>query len=165
MKIISGGQTGADRAALDFAIKRGLEHGGFCPKGRRAENKPIPKKYNLVETESRGYPQRTILNVKGSDGTVIFVSSKLTTGCKLTLDSALQFNKPVMVINLNEEPNYLTIGCWIIERKINVLNIAGSRESTKPGIHKKVFDYLTNLDKCFEILLGGFPECKPPTAA
>jgi hypothetical protein len=80
-KIVSGGQTGADRAALDWAIFHDLPHGGWCPKGRKAEDGVIPDQYQLTETSSASYPQRTQWNVRDSDGTVIFtMTSKLFGG-------------------------------------------------------------------------------------
>jgi predicted Rossmann-fold nucleotide-binding protein len=81
LKIISGGQTGADRAALDFAIKHGMPHGGWCPQGRIAEDGPIDAKYQLHETPSADYVQRTEWNVRDSDGTVIFSVGKELSGC------------------------------------------------------------------------------------
>ena len=90
-KIVSGGQTGADRAALDWSIKNGIPHGGWCPKGRKAEDGPIDGKYQLKETPSSNYPQRTEWNVRDSDGTVVFsVKAVLTGGSKRTVDLARQ---------------------------------------------------------------------------
>ena len=94
-KIISGGQTGADRAALDWAIFHDVLHGGWCPKGRKAEDGPVAGHYALKETPSASYPQRTQWNVRDSDGTVIFtMATKLTGGSKLTADAAKKFGKP-----------------------------------------------------------------------
>jgi Circularly permutated YpsA SLOG family len=83
LKIVSGGQTGADRAGLDWAIKNGIQHGGWCPKGRRAEDGPIDAKYQLQETPSSNYPQRTEWNVRDSDGTMIFSIGEYLTGGSL----------------------------------------------------------------------------------
>jgi putative molybdenum carrier protein len=88
-KIVSGGQTGADRAALDRALSRGIECGGWCPKGRKAEEVPIPSKYPLVETPSSNYVQRTEWNVRDTDGTVIIsIAEILPGGSKKTLEFA-----------------------------------------------------------------------------
>src|SRR3954471_22263504 len=94
-KIISGGQSGADRAGLDFAINYDIEHGGWCPKGRLAEDGPIEKRYQLQETSAKNYPQRTEKNVLESDGTVIFtMSSNMTGGSKNTAAFAKKHGKP-----------------------------------------------------------------------
>ena len=94
-KIVSGGQTGADRAALDWAIFHDIPHGGWCPKGRKAEDGILSAQYQLTETPSASYPQRTQWNVRDSDGTVIFtISAKLSGGSKLTADAAIKFGKP-----------------------------------------------------------------------
>jgi hypothetical protein len=94
-KIISGGQTGADRAALDFAIEYNIPHGGWCPRGRKAEDGPLTAKYLLAETPSSSYPQRTEWNVRDSDGSVIFsIASVLTGGSKKTIDFAIKHKKP-----------------------------------------------------------------------
>ncbi len=86
-KIVSGGQTGADRAALDWAMSRGVPHGGWCPKGRRAEDGPIPARYCLQETEAANYLVRTEQNIVDSDGTVIFtLKAVLSGGSKRTLN-------------------------------------------------------------------------------
>ncbi len=96
-KIISGSQTGADRAALDWAIEHGIPHGGWCPKGRLAEDCPIDARYQLQETPGSSYLQRTEWNVRDADGTVIFsITSGLSGGSKKTLDLAKKHNKPVL---------------------------------------------------------------------
>jgi len=86
-KIVSGGQTGADIAALDVALKHGFPHGGWCPKGRRSEDGSIPARYNLFETPSASYLERTERNVRDTDGTVVFtLAAKVTGGSKSSLD-------------------------------------------------------------------------------
>src|ERR1700738_4227821 len=102
-KIISGGQTGADRAGLDFAIERGLEHGGYVPRGRKAEDGRIDDRYNLVELSTSSYSARTRRNIKESDGTVIFSLERLLSGgTKLTQDYANKLGKPVLHIYRKE---------------------------------------------------------------
>src|ERR1019366_2064013 len=97
LKIISGGQTGADRAALDWAIKNGILHGGWCPKGRRAEDGPIDARYQLKETPSSDPVQRTEWNARDSDGTVIFSVGKRLSGNSFeTLDFAIKHQKPYL---------------------------------------------------------------------
>src|ERR1700694_742603 len=98
-KIISGGQTGADRAAPDFAIETGLEHGGYVPRGRKAEDGRIDDRYNLIELSTTSYPARTRRNIEESDGTVIFsLEPSLNGGTKLTLELAVKLGKPVLRI-------------------------------------------------------------------
>jgi hypothetical protein len=97
LKIVSGGQTGADRAALDFAIAHGIPHGGWCPKGRKAEDGPTHNRYELKETPSSNYAQRTEWNVRDSDGTVVFsIAAKLTGGSKKTVKLARKRRKPCL---------------------------------------------------------------------
>jgi hypothetical protein len=95
LKIVSGGQTGADRAGLDWAIKNGISHGGWCPKGRRSKDGTIPSQYQLQETTSANYLQRTEWNVRDSDGTVIIsIGEHLTGGSLKTLEFAIKHRKP-----------------------------------------------------------------------
>src|SRR5258705_210532 len=96
-KIMSGAQTGADRAALDWAIEHGVPHGGWCPKGRPAEDGPIDLRYQLQETPSSSYPQRTEWNVRDSDGTAVFsIGEILTGGSKKTIELARKHGRPVL---------------------------------------------------------------------
>jgi hypothetical protein len=98
LKIVSGGQTGADRAGLDWAIKNGIEHGGWCPKGRRAEDGPLHSRYVLKETPSSDYLQRTEWNVRDSDGTVLFsLAERLSGGSLKTLEFTMKHRKPLLV--------------------------------------------------------------------
>jgi hypothetical protein len=111
-KYISGGQTGADRAGLDFAIEAGLEHGGYVPRGRKAEDGRIDDRYNLIELSTSSYPARTRRNIEKSDGTVIFSLERvLNGGIKLTLELANKLGKPVLHIydtrkRANIEPRF-----------------------------------------------------------
>src|SRR5688572_13601458 len=150
-KVISGGQTGADRAALDAAITCAIEHGGWCPKGRRAEDGVIPPHYNLIETASSGYPERTEKNIVESDGTLILLPLKkqgdfsaLGPGTKLTMNLVLTHRKPMMSVSA-----YLgwpqAIARWIKEDQIKVLNVAGSRESKHPGFQQACTVLLTDV--------------------
>lgn len=135
-RIISGGQTGADRAGLNVALRHGIPHGGWCPKGRRAENGRIPKKYRLKETPRRTYIQRTEWNVRDSDGTAIFtIRPDLHAGSRRTQEFAQQTGKPHIHIPLSStyQPA-LDLLKFITAHKIQILNVAGSRESQEPGI-------------------------------
>ena len=103
-KIISGGQTGADRAALDFAIEHGIPHGGWCPKGRLAEDGMIDQRYQLKETSTSNYPERTEKNIQDSDGTVIFtMTGKLTGGSKKTAEFSVEHQKPWIHLHPGKE--------------------------------------------------------------
>jgi hypothetical protein len=133
-RIISGGQTGVDRAALDVAIARGIPHGGFCPKGRRAEDGRIPGKYQLEECHSPEYPVRTALNVQNSDGTLIITRGEPDGGTKLTIDLCAQHQKPHFIVDVNRTLDIDAFGAWNRANKIAVLNVAGPRESKQPGI-------------------------------
>lgn len=149
-KIISGGQTGVDRAALDAAIAVNIPHGGFCPKGRRAEDGAIPKKYNLSETESAAYSIRTKLNISESDGTLILISNfpvDYSSGTLLTIREINLQKKPNLLLNLleSDSKNLITAEKWIKENNIVILNIAGPRESQSTGIYDLSFTFLQAL--------------------
>jgi len=136
-KIISGGQTGADRAALDFAIERGIPHGGWCPRGRLAEDGPISENYALNETPSSDSSQRTEWNVRDSDATVIFsVSGDLQGGSKLTIEFAVQSKKPYLHISRERDGKnaFTKLSAFLAQHPIQILNIAGSRASEEPEI-------------------------------
>jgi len=134
-KIVSGGQTGADRAALDFAIERGIPHGGWCPLGRLAEDGVIAPRYELKETPSPDPAQRTEWNVCDSDGTVIFsISRVLTGGSKFTEECAARHRKPCL--HLSEEVDGLAAGwrlaAFVKKHASRCLNVAGPRASIEP---------------------------------
>lgn len=138
--IVSGGQTGADRAALDAAIETRTPHSGWCPLGRRAEDGRIPGHYNLRETRTADYLERTELNAKESDGTVIFTSGPLGGGSKRTADFSRKHGKPWMHIDvraLRPEDIPIMLRVFVESNKINVLNIAGTRGSKDPVIYEK----------------------------
>ena len=144
-RIISGGQTGADRAALDFAIKMDLLHGGWVPKGRLTEDGPLPEKYQLQEMPTTSYPKRTEKNVIDSDGTLIIAHGKLTGGSRLTKEFAENQKKPCLHIDLNREVEYeaaVHIDDWAQEHGIEVLNVAGPQASKDPKIYLKVLKVL-----------------------
>lgn len=135
-RIVSGGQTGVDRAALDAAIELGIEHGGWCPRGRKAEDGPIDARYDLRETDSRQYHVRTRRNVLDSDATLILCLGKLTGGTELTRRYAEEHDRPLLVVDL-EEADPKEIVAWLKENGIETLNVAGPRESTAPGVYEQ----------------------------
>ncbi|MGH7087534.1 MAG: putative molybdenum carrier protein [Stellaceae bacterium] len=152
-KIVSGGQTGVDRAALDVAIRRGIPHGGYCPKGRRSDSGRISDKYNLIETSSGDYPQRTAANVQHSDGTLIITRGAPIGGTKRTIHYCRDGKKPRFVVDLRRKLKVQEFVAWISENEIRVLNVAGPRESGQPGIGKAAQGAL---DALFAALLGPF---------
>jgi Circularly permutated YpsA SLOG family len=145
LKIISGGQTGVDRAALDFAIQHGFEHGGWCPRGRLAEDGFIPPIYRLRETDSAEYEERTEKNVVDSDATLIVAREReLSGGTAFTRICAEQHGRPLLVVCQRD-------GVWIgatalskflKQNKVRTLNVAGPRESLTPGLGKFVEELL-----------------------
>lgn len=144
MKIISGGQTGADRAALDFAIAADIEHGGWCPRGRKAEDGYIDLKYKLRETPSEGYRQRNEWNVRDSDATVIFTFGPYTSspGSLLTSKFCKAQKKPWISFDIADPGDVMRcafeLGSFVTKNKVRVLNVAGNRESRSPGIYERV---------------------------
>jgi len=137
-KIISGGQTGADRAALDVAIKLKIPHGGWIPKGRIAEDGPLPDRYELKEMPTESYPARTEQNVIDSDGTLIISHGPLTGGSAYTRKMAMKHNKPWFHTDLNKLPTFyaaMKIDDWISANGIQTLNVAGPRASKDPIIY------------------------------
>lgn len=147
-KIISGGQTGVDRAALDFALENGIDCGGWCPKGRKADDGVIPEYYPLQETEKDIYEDRTERNVLDSDGTLIINKGfTLRGGTLYTYGMLMKHAKPVLVLDVdnNFEVNLVAFSEWIVENNISVLNISGNRESETPGIYKKAKLFLIKL--------------------
>ena len=139
LKIISGGQTGADRGALEAAIQTGVPHGGHCPKGRLSEDGGVPMRYNLTETKSADYPERTRLNVLNSDGTVVIcLKAKLGRGTELTVEICQELGKPYLVLASAESPaeKAAKVRDFVEKHGIKVLNVAGSRESKQPGLFR-----------------------------
>jgi predicted Rossmann fold nucleotide-binding protein DprA/Smf involved in DNA uptake len=144
-KIVSGGQSGVDRAALDFAIERGIPHGGYCPRGRRSETGAIPERYKLTETESRRYTARSKLNVFQSDGTLIVCRGAPKGGTLLTLDCCGRLDRPVFVVDPTSPPDPSAFAAWLRRHGIATLNVAGPRESEAPGIGAETKDLLERL--------------------
>jgi hypothetical protein len=133
-RIVSGGQTGVDRAALDAALGLGLPCGGWCPRGRLAEDGPIDRRYPLRETPSADYPERTERNVRDSDGTLVLTRGRPSGGTALTIALARRYRRPLLVLDLAGEPDPAVLRRWAAAEGISVLNVAGPRESQQPGI-------------------------------
>jgi hypothetical protein len=144
-KIISGGQTGADQAALDVAIKLGISHGGWIPKGRKTETGVLDVKYKLKEMETPDYNKRTEQNVIDSDGTLIISHGRLTGGSDYTREMALLHRRAWLHIDLNKTNAFQAaqkIKSWLTENEIEVLNIAGPRASKDPAIYQATVDIM-----------------------
>lgn len=151
LRIISGGQTGADRGALDAAIRLGIPHGGACPKGRLAEDGVIPERYALSETDSDKYPPRTALNVKQSDATLVLSHDGIfDRGTALTLKLIEQMGKPYVKMSLKEgldQQQLNNLAAWLDKLATRLghpitVNVAGPRESRVPGLQEHVCDFL-----------------------
>ena len=136
-----------DRAALDFALENKIDCYGWCPKGRRAEDGPIPLSYPLRETKESRYRERTIKNVEESQGLLVFVDNKPDKGTILAIDQAEKRNIPTYIIHLamNVEDQETGVLNLLENSNISVINIVGPRESNSPGIYNKTKAFLEKL--------------------
>jgi hypothetical protein len=143
-KIVSGGQTGADRGGLEAALALGIEAGGFCPRGRRAEDGRIPDRYPVVELATDAYPPRTRRNVESADATLVFTFGRPDRGSALTLRLARDAGKAVLWLDLEATDEHVaaSLRTWLAATDPEVLNVAGSRESNAPGLGEKVLRIL-----------------------
>lgn len=146
-KIVSGGQTGADRAALDAAISFGFPYGGWLPKGRRTEDGPLSKTYKLQELPSLDYRKRTRQNVIDSDGTLIVSHGKLNGGSLLTRLEAEKRGCPCLHLDMevSTDEALAILIVWLVENAIEILNVAGPRASGDPGIYQEVYRLISEL--------------------
>lgn len=144
-RIISGGQTGVDQGALEFALHYQIPCGGFCPKGRSCESGKIPNHFPMTETKSRLYSHRTKANVEISDASLILINdNNIGQGTALTINLCNQLNRPYLILEMDKnhiKSKYL-FSDWIISNCIRTLNIAGNRESQNKGIQQLTFNYL-----------------------
>lgn len=144
-KIISGGQTGADRAALDWAIENTIAHGGWCPKGRHAEDGMISDRYRLEETPEDDYEERTMWNVRDADATLIVtVARPLTGGTLRTRQDAERIGRPWLHVTPSDDWRQ-TISRFFQQHPIRVLNVAGPRDSEESGIRRFVQEVLNEM--------------------
>ena len=144
-KIVSGGQSGVDRAGLDAAQALGVPCGGWCPRGRLAEDGAIPPRYPLRETPTAAYTQRTRWNVRDSDGTLILNRGPLEGGTALTADLAGKLRKPCLILDLAARPDPAMVRAWAAAHQVRVLNVAGPRERRQPGITRQARAFLRRL--------------------
>ena len=143
MRVVSGGQTGVDRAALDAAMALGIPCGGWCPKGRKAEDGPIASRYPLTETPSETYAQRTEWNVRDADGTLALVlGGPLTGGTAETVEHARRLGRPYLVLDVTQAPAPAVVAAWVERYGIRTLNVAGPRESKAPGMYRRAAQWL-----------------------
>jgi len=149
-KVISGGQTGVDRAALDAAMTLGIDVGGWCPRGRRATDGVIPARYPLIETRGKSYQTRTKWNVRDADATLIICRDEPAGGTALTIKYCKQMEKPFEVCQLKpagtngmDDPH--TVLHWLNRHHVQILNVAGSREEKHRPIYAQVYALLIGL--------------------
>lgn len=148
-RIVSGGQTGVDRAALDAALALGISIGGWCPRGRLSEAGPIPRRYRLQETPSRDYRQRTEWNVRDSDGTLIINSGSLNGGTLRTVRLARErYRKPLLIMQLGVRVRPGKFRAWLKVNRVRRLNVAGPRASKRVQIYKGALRLLLQLLDC-----------------
>jgi hypothetical protein len=144
-KIISGGQTGVDRAALDAAFRVGMPIGGWCPRGRRAEDGVVPNGYPLRETPTTEYTERTHFNVRDSDATLVLVRGPLDGGSLYATKVARQMGRPCSVVDLSEANGVESAVAFIRSTNARVLNVAGPRESKSPGVYERALAFLQDV--------------------
>ena len=136
-KIISGGQTGVDRAALDVAMELGVRCGGWCPAGRHADDGPIPARYPLQETADIDHTVRTESNVRHSDATLIVYRGELHGGTAYAVEMARHLGRPVLAIDVEEPPDIGEVTDWLRSAQVRTLHIGGPRESSRAGIYNQ----------------------------
>ena len=145
-EIVSGGQTGVDRAALDVALAAGIRIGGWCPLGRKAEDGTIPPDYPLIETPLSDYKQRNDWNVRDSNATLILNIGQVEGGTLTTLRLARdRWHRPHLVADLHDPDVLRQILVWLAEVQPSVLNVAGPRESKRPGIYAEACQVLADV--------------------
>jgi hypothetical protein len=145
-RLVSGGQSGVDRAALDAALALGIPCGGWCPRGRKAEDGVIPARYPLTETPSDRYQQRTRWNVRDSDGTLVLTVGEPAGGTRLTVDVCRKSGKPHLVVDPRDEDGLAAARDWVRANLAGgVLNVAGPRASEHPGLYEQARAFLQAL--------------------
>jgi hypothetical protein len=144
-KLVSGGQTGVDRAALDAALDADIEVGGWCPRGRRAEDGAVPDRYPLDQTPAPEYAQRTAWNVRDSDGTLVITDDAPAGGTARTIEEARERGRPLLHVRTSAPDAVPRIEQWVEERGVAVLNVAGPRASEADGIYERAREILDPL--------------------
>jgi len=143
MRIISGAQTGVDRAVLDFAMEHNIPcGGGWCPKGRRALDGVIPERYVLKETSTRDYAQRTELNVRDAEWTLVLHRGKMGRGTQLTIRLATAVHKLLDVVDIRQPYADMNLAATFVDHEQDVINFAGPSEDTDPGVYDATVRFL-----------------------
>ncbi len=142
IKILSSGQAGVERAALDVAIATEIDCGGWCAKGRMAEDGPLDAKYPVVETNTMSATKSSEANIRDSDGTLLLVWGKMAGPTLKTAAIAARLNKSLFIANMSENPSVGEIEAWATKSKIKVLNVAGQKASEVPDAYNKAFKFL-----------------------
>lgn len=148
VKIISGGQAGADQAALDAAMELGIDHGGWIPKGRLTEEGPFPEKYNLAETAAESDSESRERNVLDADGTVVITRGQPTGPSKRTVALAQRHGRPCLHLDLQRVHPLKASGAlyqWILAHGVKVLNVAGSRSTEDRAIYNDTYQVIWGL--------------------
>ncbi len=145
VRILSGGQTGVDRAALDTALDLGLPAGGWCPQGRWAEDGPLDSRYPLQETPSPDPAERTEWNVRDSDGTLILFRERTFGGTALAAELAEKLHRPCLMVDFQGNADVEPALDWLSKNRIGTLNVAGPRASEDPFIYEQARIYLGRL--------------------
>lgn len=145
MRIVSGGQTGVDRAALDTALELGIGCEGWCPAGRAAEDGPLPARYPLRETPSADVAQRTAWNVRDSDATLVLCFGEPHGGTAFALQEAARLGRPTRVVRLDATPDPSPARAWLAQHGVERLHVAGPRESEEPGVGEAAARFLRAL--------------------
>lgn len=163
-RVISGGQTGTDRAALDAAFKLGFETGGFAPKGWRTTAGPAPElaAFGMVESQSAGYGLRTEQNVMAAQATILISVKPNSPGSKLTIETAAAFHKPYKIVEVFPQGGAVTysyhaadLAVWLVATSIEILNVAGNSEKSWEGMYQLAYPYMIDLLEAYLVELNG----------
>jgi hypothetical protein len=155
LRIVSGGQTGVDRGALDAALAAGVPAGGWCPRGRLAEDGPLPRRYPLDETVSRDPSERTRLNVRDSNATLILAPAEPREGTAIALAAARKLRRPFLVLDPRRPDAPELAARWAITHDVATLNVAGPRSSEWDEGYEAAFGLVAELIRRLDESRGG----------
>ncbi|MAT39085.1 MAG: molybdenum cofactor carrier [Ectothiorhodospiraceae bacterium] len=143
--ILSGGQTGVDRGAMDAAMQHGVLCSGWCPAGRASEDGPIPPEYPLQQTPTDDVHERTMWNIRDSDGTLILLDGNPDDGTRFAIEQCVDQGKPYYLEHLQQSASPDIVANWMRKFKVEILNVAGPRESNAPGVSEKANAFMRDL--------------------